>query len=347
MTAPIEVADAAALAELLRADPRRPVRLRGRGSQQELVPPPPTGAVTVSLHRLDRIERLQPGDQTCSVQPAVTLAELEEALRPHGLELGLPGTGSLGGVLALDRHGPLTPGGPSPRTILLGMSAVLAEGLPFQSGARVVKSVAGFDVHKLLLGSRGRLFAATLLHLRLRPRPRAAVWFRRSGLDATAAGAAFAALRQAPTPPARVELWRAPDGGFAISGRMTGRTSAVNAALRRHELPEADGPAPLHVAMTANDEVVGGNVPISALPALVAALPAAAPLLVRGGGRFETALPRAAADALLATLPALGVDAAVLRGTGERLGTGTPVDPGAAHLQAALKRALDPHGVLV
>jgi hypothetical protein len=61
-----------------------------------------------------------------------------------------------------------------------------------------------------------------------------------------------------------------------------------------------------------------------------------------------SAPPVAASDALLAAAAALGVHARVVATTHPaRRDRGSPIDPGAARLAAALRTALDPHGILV
>ncbi len=50
---------------------------------------------------------------------------------------------------------------------VLGMVLVLADGSVAKSGSRVVKSVAGYDIHKLMVGSAGQLAAIERVHLRV------------------------------------------------------------------------------------------------------------------------------------------------------------------------------------
>ncbi len=52
------------------------------------------------------------------------------------------------------------------RDWILGATMVTAEGIVVKAGSRVVKSVAGYDAHKLLIGSRGTLILPTEIHLR-------------------------------------------------------------------------------------------------------------------------------------------------------------------------------------
>ena len=345
MSAALHPRSATELSEALRSGLGQ-VRLCGSGSRQDQLPVVPE-AVPIHLTGLDAIFRLDAPDLTCSVDAGVQRCVLDAALQSVGLELPCLGEGTIGGLFASDALGAATAGGASPRTLLLGMEAVLADGTPWKSGARVVKSVAGFDVHKLLVGSQGRLFAATRLHLRLRPRPRAEAWFARRGLGQAEALAQFTALRALPVPPATLML-RADRSGFEVAGRIAGRSSFVDAMLRAHALAAAAPFAGLHLDAPQGGEVLTGIVLPSRIPALLAAAPPGAALIVLGGGRFELGLASPAqADALLGSLPGIPAHACITRGTPARRGVGTPIDPGQHRLSLGLKHALDPHGIFV
>ncbi len=58
------------------------------------------------------------------------------------------------------------------RDWILGATMVTAEGEIVRSGARVVKSVAGYDAHKLLVGSRGTILLPAEIVLRTFHRPK-------------------------------------------------------------------------------------------------------------------------------------------------------------------------------
>jgi FAD/FMN-containing dehydrogenase len=332
------------LAEVLRSRPGR-VRLRGSGSRQDRVGDP-AGAMHIDLRGLDSIDRLDAPDLTCSVGAGMERHVLDEALHDRGVELPCAGAGTLGGLFAHDPIGAVTIGGGAPRSLLLGLVGLLADGTPFKSGARVVKSVAGFDVHKLLIGSDGRLFAATKLHLRLRPRPRAEAWFRCADLELSRALALFTQLRNLAVPPAALHLART-GGGCEVAGRITGRASHVATMLRTHDLTAGEPFTTWHV-LAGSGETVTGIVLPSRVVALLASVPANAPFVLHGGGRFELALASpAATDAFLAAAPDVPAQACIVGGDAVRRGRGTPLDPGQRRVVAGLKQALDPDDVLV
>lgn len=323
------------------------VRVRGGGSRQDRLPD--AGDATIlDLSRLDTIERLDAADQTCTVGAGVRREVLDQALAEHRLELGCLGDGTLGGLCAFDPFGAASLGAPAPRSLLLGMSAVLADGTAFRSGARVVKNVAGFDLHKLFVGSRGTLCVATQLHLRLRPQPRTSVWFASAVLSVAEAAAKFTTLRNLATPPAVLRLERAATDQLRVTGRLTGRANFVADLLRSHALAEAAPFSTLHVAQPPGGEVVHGNVAPSQLTRLLEAVPSDSEVFVYGGGRCELASREpAATDRLLAHCTTLGIAAAITRGAPARRRLGTALDAGALQLSHGLKRTLDPDGKLV
>ena len=229
---------------------------------------------------------------------------------------------------------------------MLGIEGVLAEGLEFRSGARVVKSVAGFDVHRLFVGSHGLLYAATLLHLKLRPAPRVRAAFTTDTLDVAGAVDKFIEMRRNPTMPRRLVLVREASG-CRVAGVFAGRARQVASLLQQHSLREVDKAPQDHLQQPPADrELVVGIVRASKIAALADILPAAAPLLVHGGGQFEAILTPAEVDVLFTALPALEAHAAIAIGAPSRVRRTTPLDQGAARLQRDLRSALDPHSVL-
>ncbi|MEZ6037616.1 MAG: FAD-binding oxidoreductase [Planctomycetota bacterium] len=328
---------------------QRPGRVRvvGSGTQQHELPGS-GDAAQLELRRLSAIERLDPGDLTCTVLPGLPRHELDAALAEHALELPCLGGGTIGGLFAGDPIGAAANGAGNPRGLLLGCDAVLADGTVFKAGARVVKSVAGFDVHKLLVGSRGTLFVATRLHLRLQARPRALRWIERSGLEVEAALRLCRELRTLAAPPDVLVLQRGDDGAYAVRARLVGRARLIDADAARLELRECEPAAPKALTSTNGGEVVRGLALPSALAGLCAALPQRAAFTWFGGGRFEATSPdQPTTDRLLAWCAANGCPATIVAGAAPRRGHGTPLDPGEARLAQGLRTALDPDGIFV
>ena len=59
------------------------------------------------------------------------------------------------------------------RDLVIGITVTLVDGTRANSGGKVVKNVAGYDLGKLFCGSRGRLGRVEQVALKLHPRPKA------------------------------------------------------------------------------------------------------------------------------------------------------------------------------
>jgi FAD/FMN-containing dehydrogenase len=346
VTGRIRVERAEELPDAFRALAGREARLCGSASTQHLLPAPRRPVVLLDTSGLARIVRLDAGDLTCSVEPGVRRKDLDAALAEHRLCLPCGGAGTLGGAFARGDDVPLVPGGHSTRSLLLGIEGVLAEGLRFKAGARVVKSVAGFDLPKLFVGSRGRLFAVTLLHLKLRPAPEATRWFSTGDLDGSGALARFAALRRSGEPARALVLRRTGTGAHSVVGCFAGRAAEVERALLSAGATGSPSEPDWRLDAAPSTECVAGTAPLSRLAAVIEALPAHAPLTYTGGGALAVSLAPEETDAVLTRLAALGCAAAVQAGAAHRRGLHTGVDATAARIENAIKAALDPADVL-
>ena len=100
---------------------------------------------------------------------------LTATLGPPGqlLPIDPPGGGArtLGGLVATNASGPLRARYGTMRDLLLGVRFVQADGVVTWGGSKVVKSVTGYDVPKLMVGALGTLGVLTELTLRLHARP--------------------------------------------------------------------------------------------------------------------------------------------------------------------------------
>jgi len=125
---------------------------------------------------LDRILEHETGDLTCTVEAGVRLSALNAALSRRGQRLSLdpPGDPTVGALLAENHSGPLRHRFGAPRDLVLGVTVVLADGTIANAGGKVVKNVAGYDLARLVCGSRGRLALIARASFRLHPLPQAA-----------------------------------------------------------------------------------------------------------------------------------------------------------------------------
>lgn len=130
----------------------------------------------VSLSSLTGITELQASDQVVTVLAGTHVSRLNEELAPHGLELPLRGPAfaagypdTLAAMLSFNMPHAHQARWGGWREWVLGLTVVLADGNVAKSGSRVVKSVAGYDIHKLIVGSEFGLAIPAEVTLRLTP----------------------------------------------------------------------------------------------------------------------------------------------------------------------------------
>lgn len=132
-----------------------------------------TAGTPVSTRGLEGITEFTSADQVVVVRAGTLLQDLSAALGEHGQCLPLAEgelVGTVGGALSLNM--PLEFEGQcgSWRDWVLGMTVVQADGTIAKAGSRAVKSVAGYDLHKFLVGTRGTLAIVAEVILRTYPR---------------------------------------------------------------------------------------------------------------------------------------------------------------------------------
>ena len=142
-----------------------------------------------SLSELKRVIDYPARDMTITVEAGLRIDELQSKLAVERqrlpIDIAQPGRATLGGALATNTSGPRRFGHGTFRDYVIGISAVDATGQLFKAGGRVVKNVAGYDICKLLVGSRGTLGIVTQITLKLRPLPEssALLWCGFSNFD--------------------------------------------------------------------------------------------------------------------------------------------------------------------
>lgn len=144
----------------------------GRTALQWLGPKDRPGTL-VSLARLTRVIDYPARDMTITVEAGIRIEDLEHTLRAEGQQLPIDVShrhrATLGGAIACNVSGPRRFGFGTFRDYLIGISAVDSEGRAFKAGGRVVKNVAGYDLCKLLVGSRGTLAIISQVTLKVKP----------------------------------------------------------------------------------------------------------------------------------------------------------------------------------
>lgn len=132
------------------------------------------GAI-VSMSRMNEVLHYEPADLTLTAGAGLGMDDLAQELEHNGQWLPLDGPGcaggTLGAVVACGVSGPLQARYGGVRDNVLGLELVTGDGRLLRIGGRVVKNVAGYDMVRLLTGSRGSLGVITRVSVRLYPRP--------------------------------------------------------------------------------------------------------------------------------------------------------------------------------
>ncbi len=149
----------------------------GAGSKLHWLDDSPHDAVLLDMRSCDGIVEYTPDDMTVTVEAGILLAALQARLAERGQRLTLDppraATATVGGVLASNDSGPIRFAWGTARDIVIGMSMIEPDGTLIKSGGRVVKNVAGYDLHKLYIGSQGTLGPIATATFKLRPVPEA------------------------------------------------------------------------------------------------------------------------------------------------------------------------------
>ncbi len=129
----------------------------------------------LSTGRMTKIIRHEPADLVATAEAGTTLSEFQKQLASASQWLPIDppddGRATLGGVVATGLGGAQAFGYGLPRSFVIGMRLVLADGRSIKAGGNVVKNVAGYDLCKLFTGSYGTLGLITELTFKLRPLP--------------------------------------------------------------------------------------------------------------------------------------------------------------------------------
>ena len=312
---------------------------------------------------LTGVELYEPGALTLVVRAGTPLAEVDRVLagerqrlafEPPDLRglLGREGVSTIGGVLAANASGPRRVQAGAARDAALGVRFVDGTGTVVKNGGRVMKNVTGYDLVKLLAGSRGVLGVLSEVGFKVQALPEAEATLVIEGLSDEAG---LKALRVALGSPFDIS------GAARHSGRSLIRVEGMagSVAYRTGQLCDrVDGEVTVAEgeASAALWREVRDVVPLQGKPGEVwriATLPTAAAGIVAGlGGEALWDWGGGLIWLLLDAGRGAEVAAAVAgRGHATRvLGQGGPVfppeAPEVAVLAAGLKAKFDPRGIL-
>lgn len=129
------------------------------------------------VHAPAGIAWVEPAEMTVRCGAGTPVAEVDAALAEHGQQVAIPSGGTIGGALAMGRSGIRRLAYGAMRDALLQAEYVNAAGKIVKAGGPTVKNVSGFDLCRLLVGSRGTLGFIGDVILRTRPKAAFEQWF--------------------------------------------------------------------------------------------------------------------------------------------------------------------------
>ena len=327
----------------------------GGGSKTALATRWPA-ATRLDLRPLAGIVEYNPSEFVFTALAGTPLAEVQAALAEHGQYLPFDppfaaAGATLGGTVAtgLSGSGRRRYGGV--RDFIIGMRFVDGQGRLVRSGGKVVKNAAGFDQHKLLVGSLGSLGVIVEVSFKVFPQPLAYATLQIDGIPLAAAIEIIGRLSTSHFDLEALDLVPA-HGAYALLLRIGGPAPVLPARLENLRRWLGRGEPVVDDAATWQATTTFDWLPRSArlakIPATLATLPALEVLLTEvgaerryadGGNLAWIGWPGEWAD-LDARLLALGLSGVALLGPraeqpllGLRNG---------AYLTARIKQTLDP-----
>jgi glycolate oxidase len=154
---------------------RLPVTPRGAGTGLAGSAIPENGGLVLDMCRMNEIVDIRIEDRLAIVQPGVVYANLEKALAPYGFffppDPASASVCTLGGNVATNAGGLRGAKYGVTGDYVMGLELVLPDGRIMHIGSDCMKSVSGYNITQLFVGSEGTLGVITQITLKINPRP--------------------------------------------------------------------------------------------------------------------------------------------------------------------------------
>lgn len=152
-----------------------PVYPRGAGSGLTGGAVPLYGGIVLDTVRMNRIIEIDTDNLTATVEPGIVVSEFQKKVEELGLfyppDPASNEFSTIGGNVAECAGGLRCLKYGVTRDYVLGLEVVLSNGDVIRLGAKTLKSVTGYDMVRLFVGSEGTLGIFTRIDLRLIPLP--------------------------------------------------------------------------------------------------------------------------------------------------------------------------------
>lgn len=150
-----------------------PVTVRGGGTGLEGNSIPVQKGIVLEMKKMNKILEVYKDDYEVRVQPGITGEELNNYLNKFNLYFpafpGIADKATVGGMTATNAGGTYTTLYNTVGDRVLGLKVVVGNGDVIKVGGRSFKSVAGYDLKRLFMGSDGTLGVITEIIFRLAP----------------------------------------------------------------------------------------------------------------------------------------------------------------------------------
>ena len=187
-----------------------PVTIRGAGTGLCGMAVPVAGGLVIDMIRMNRIKRVSIPDRLVVVEPGVVYADLALALEPYGFMFPPdPASGqtcTIGGNVSTNAGGMKGAKYGTTKDYVLGLEVVLPDGRVLETGSSCMKSVSGYDLTKLFVGSEGTLGIVTEITLKVSPKPGKSATALATFGDVSDAGTAVSEIMYSGVVPSVLEI---------------------------------------------------------------------------------------------------------------------------------------------
>ncbi len=156
---------------------RIPVYPRGAGSGLTGGAAPLEGGIVVSTEKMNRILEIDEDNLAVLTEPGVVTYDLQKEVEKRGLfyppDPSSYKYSTIGGNIAENAGGPRCVKYGVTKDYVMQLEVVFADGTLANVGSKAVKSVAGYNLKDLIIGSEGTLAFITKAYLKLIPAPEA------------------------------------------------------------------------------------------------------------------------------------------------------------------------------